>query len=63
MAVGVLAADGIPNLPEDDDQGEKGSSHPAAAHTPRSDGAPLIVRGACFRHQRSPDGWGWLRVE
>lgn len=32
MAEGVLAADGIPNLSEEDNQGEKGSSHPAAAH-------------------------------
>ncbi len=64
MAEGVLATDGIPNLSKDDDEGEKGSSHPAAAHTLRSNSAFLIIHGVVFRHHWLPEsGLGFLKFE
>lgn len=63
MAEGVLAADGIPNLSEEDDHGEKKGAATLLQHTRRSNRTLLITHGACFRQHWVLDGWGLLLEE
>lgn len=50
MAEGVLAINGIPNLSEEDEDGEKSSRHTPAAQTEVKQSS-LMIQGAAFKHQ------------